>query len=66
MAAADRYNRMVAFRNRVVHLYNRINPSFVHEILQKNLEDLDQLRQVLMNAILQHPDAGNPPGTSPE
>jgi uncharacterized protein YutE (UPF0331/DUF86 family) len=55
-AAADDYIRMVAFRNRVVHLYNRIDPDLVYEILQQHTEDLERLRQVLVDTILQHPD----------
>jgi uncharacterized protein YutE (UPF0331/DUF86 family) len=56
-ATADDYVRMVAFRNRVVHLYNRIDPALVYEILQKHLGDLQALQQVLVDTILKHPDA---------
>jgi uncharacterized protein YutE (UPF0331/DUF86 family) len=55
-AAADDYIRMVGFRNRVVHLYNRIDPDLVYEILQKHIDDLERLRQILVDIILQHPD----------
>jgi len=54
--AADRYARMVAFRNRVVHPYNRIDPAMVYDILQNHLADLEQLQQVLVDTILRHPD----------
>ncbi|HLN33149.1 MAG TPA: DUF86 domain-containing protein [Gemmataceae bacterium] len=53
---ADEYLRMVAFRNRVVHLYNRIDPATVYEILQKHTSDLERLRDVLVDIILKHPD----------
>ena len=58
-AATENYVRMVAFRNRVVHLYNRIDPEMVSDILQKHTEDLDRLRQILVDTILRHPDPGN-------
>jgi uncharacterized protein YutE (UPF0331/DUF86 family) len=55
--ATEDYVRMVAFRNRVVHLYNRVDPAMVYEILQKHAADLDRLQQILVDAILKHPDA---------
>src|SRR5947209_19633723 len=39
-AATESYIRMVAFRNRVVHLYNRIDPGVVYQILQNNVPDI--------------------------
>jgi uncharacterized protein YutE (UPF0331/DUF86 family) len=48
-AAAGEYLRMVAFRNRV-------DADTVYEILQKNLGDLEHLRQTLLDIIVQHPD----------
>src|SRR5947209_6291432 len=36
-STADRYVRMVAFRNRVVHLYNRVDPASVYQILTDQL-----------------------------
>jgi uncharacterized protein YutE (UPF0331/DUF86 family) len=53
---ADDYVRMVAFRNRVVHLYNRIDPAMVHQILQGHAGDLKKLQQALVDIIAQHPD----------
>jgi uncharacterized protein YutE (UPF0331/DUF86 family) len=55
--AADNYVRMVGFRNRVVHRYNRVDPHLVYDILQNNAEDLERLRQVLVDVILQHPSS---------
>lgn len=55
--AAENYERMVAFRNRVVHLYNRVDPTMVYEILQKHLPDLEELLRTLLGIIDQHPDS---------
>jgi len=55
--AADNYVTVVAFRNRVVHLYNRIDPGIVYEILLKHLADLESFRKTLVEVILRHPDA---------
>src|SRR5947209_4655715 len=55
-AAADDYIRMVAFRNRVVHLYNRVDPDMVYDILQKHTDDLERLRQILVGTVLRQPD----------
>jgi uncharacterized protein YutE (UPF0331/DUF86 family) len=54
------YRKMIQFRNRVVHLYNRIDPSMVRQILEQHLVDLDGLRDALLAIIATHPD---PPGT---
>ena len=59
-AAAADYVRMVAFRNRVVHLSNRIDPDMVYDILQKHADDLERLQQTLVDTILQHPDPARP------
>jgi uncharacterized protein YutE (UPF0331/DUF86 family) len=56
-AATDNYVRMVGFRNRVVHLYNRIDPAMVYQILQNHLQDIETLRQVLLDIIARHPDS---------
>jgi uncharacterized protein YutE (UPF0331/DUF86 family) len=55
-SAAENYIRMAAFRNRVVHLYNRIDPAFVFDILQKHLQELHQFRQTLLDIIARNPD----------
>ena len=57
--AAENYIRMTAFRNRVVHLYNRIDPAIVLDILQNHLQELHQFRQTLLEIIVRNPD---PPG----
>jgi uncharacterized protein YutE (UPF0331/DUF86 family) len=53
---AEGYERMVAFRNRVVHLYNRIDPGIVYGILQEHVADLERLRGSLVAAITAHRD----------
>ena len=46
---ADRMAPMVGFRNRVVHLYDRIDPARVFEVLTRNRGDItDGLRLLLM------------------
>lgn len=54
--AARRYRLMVAFRNRVVHLYNRIDPAMVHTILRDHAEDIESFQQVLVGLIRANPD----------
>jgi uncharacterized protein YutE (UPF0331/DUF86 family) len=56
-AAADSYVRMAAFRNRVVHLYNRIDPAIVLDILQNHSHELQALQQTLLDIISRNPDA---------
>ncbi len=34
-----RFNKMVKFRNRVVHLYHLVDDAEIHRILQENLDD---------------------------
>ena len=57
---SERYERMVAFRNRVVHLYNRIDPQLVHAIVRDHAADLDQLRDSLAGIIAAHSDQSEP------
>lgn len=52
----ENYKKMIQFRNRVVHLYNRIDPAIVREILQQHLTDLDGLRDALLAIIAKNPD----------
>ena len=53
---AERYRRMVAFRNRVVHLYNRIDAGMVYAILRDHAEDLERFRETLVAIIARNPD----------
>jgi uncharacterized protein YutE (UPF0331/DUF86 family) len=66
VVAADQYVRMVAFRNRVVHLYKRIDPGTVYQIFQSHLGDLEQMRQTLVETILRHPDSQIPTAPTEE
>jgi uncharacterized protein YutE (UPF0331/DUF86 family) len=42
-------------RNRVVHLYNGIDASIVYQILQNHAEDIEHLRQTLLDIIARNP-----------
>jgi uncharacterized protein YutE (UPF0331/DUF86 family) len=45
---AARYAPLFAFRNRVVHLYDRIDPQRVYEILTEHRQDLATLLDLLL------------------
>jgi uncharacterized protein YutE (UPF0331/DUF86 family) len=45
------FQKIIRFRNIVVHLYNGVNEKMVFDILQNNLEDLKIFFQVLKNLI---------------
>jgi uncharacterized protein YutE (UPF0331/DUF86 family) len=45
---ADRYAPLFAFRNRVVHLYDRVDPQRVYEILTVHRQDLATLLDLLL------------------
>jgi uncharacterized protein YutE (UPF0331/DUF86 family) len=51
--AAARYAPLFAFRNRVVHLYDRVDPQRVYEILTLHRQDL----AALLDLLLAIPDA---------
>jgi uncharacterized protein YutE (UPF0331/DUF86 family) len=42
---------MFAFRNRVVHLYDRVEARIVYEILTRNRDDLEELLRHLLAAL---------------
>jgi uncharacterized protein YutE (UPF0331/DUF86 family) len=46
--SSSRFGPMVSFRNRVVHLYDRIDPRRVHRILRENRTDLRVLLELLL------------------
>jgi uncharacterized protein YutE (UPF0331/DUF86 family) len=52
----ERYRRMVAFRNRVVHLYNRIDAGMVYTILRDHADDIERFRKALVAIIARNPD----------
>ncbi|HEX5053009.1 MAG TPA: DUF86 domain-containing protein [Planctomycetota bacterium] len=45
---ADRMAPMVGFRNRVVHLYDRIDPARVYEVLTRHRDDLADCLRLLL------------------
>jgi uncharacterized protein YutE (UPF0331/DUF86 family) len=45
--AAQRFAPIVGFRNRIVHLYDRIDPQIVYAILTRNRGDLVDLARLL-------------------
>ncbi len=47
-AHADRLVSMVAFRNIVIHDYQRLNMDIVVSILEHNLEDITQFKKVIL------------------
>lgn len=50
------YTKMVQFRNRVVHLYNRIDTGILYQILTAELDDLRECCDRLLTLIETHPD----------
>lgn len=51
--SAQRFSPIVGFRNRIVHLYDRIDPQIVYAILTRNRGDLLELARLLA-ATLDH------------
>jgi uncharacterized protein YutE (UPF0331/DUF86 family) len=49
--AAARFGPIFAFRNRIVHLYDRIDDSVVYEIMSRNLGDLQELAAYYIDAL---------------
>ena len=49
--SAKRFAPIVGFRNRVVHLYDRIDPEIVYRILTQNRDDLRVLGALLVKAL---------------
>jgi uncharacterized protein YutE (UPF0331/DUF86 family) len=49
--SAVRFGRMVAFRNRIVHLYDRVDDEYVYEIVTRHLDDLDALATLYIDAL---------------
>jgi uncharacterized protein YutE (UPF0331/DUF86 family) len=46
-----RFGRMFAFRNRVVHLYDRVDDEFVYGIVTQHLRDLEVLAAHYIDAL---------------
>lgn len=51
VGSAERFAPVVGFRNRVVHLYDRIDPEIVYRILTENRADLRDLGALLVKAL---------------
>ena len=51
LGSVERFTPIVGFRNRVVHLYDRIDPQIVHRILTTNRGDLKDLGALLVAAL---------------
>lgn len=51
------YARLVQFRNRVVHLYNRIDPRILYRIITEELGDIREFQDRLLTIIQEHPDS---------
>lgn len=50
-----RFGRLFAFRNRIVHLYDRVDDEIVFEILVDHLDDLEELARLYLVIL---PDDG--------
>lgn len=46
--AAERFGRIFAFRNRIVHLYDRVDDGIVYSILAEDLGDLEELARLYL------------------
>lgn len=53
--AVATFQTMVSFRNRVVHLYNRIDVDVVWDILQNHIDDLPRFLNWMLEAVDRHP-----------
>ena len=49
--AAAKFGKIFAFRNRVVHLYDRVDDAIVYEIVTERLADLEDLATHYIDAI---------------
>ena len=49
--SAQRFAPIVGFRNRIVHLYDRIDPQIVYAILTRNRADLAELARLLASTL---------------
>jgi uncharacterized protein YutE (UPF0331/DUF86 family) len=51
--SAQRFAPIIGFRNRIVHLYDRVDPQVVYRILTQNRGDLADLAKLLATALIQ-------------
>lgn len=47
----ERFTPVLGFRNRIVHLYDRVDPRIVYRILTEERGDLDELARLLVAAL---------------
>lgn len=48
---AASFRKVFSFRNRVVHLYDRVDDTMVYEIVTQHLTDLEHLATLLIDAL---------------
>lgn len=49
--STDRFGPIFGFRNRIVHLYDRVDPEIVYRILREDRGDLEELARLLVSAV---------------
>jgi len=49
--SARRFGRIFAFRNRIVHLYDRVDDEVVFDIVVNHLENLDELARLYLELL---------------
>jgi uncharacterized protein YutE (UPF0331/DUF86 family) len=52
-SSVQRFAPIIGFRNRIVHLYDRVDPEVVYRILTQNRGDLTDLAKLLATALTQ-------------
>lgn len=57
---APTYIKMVQFRNRVVHLYNRVDHRVIYDIVTRELDDIREFYDRLLSIIEDNPDEEKP------
>ena len=48
--SAQRFRPVIGFRNRVVHLYDRVDPEIVYRVVTEDRDDLRELLRLLLDA----------------
>ncbi len=49
--STQRFAPIFGFRNRIVHLYDRVDPEIVYRVLREQRGDLDELARLLVAAL---------------
>lgn len=63
---ADRAKQMARFRNRVVHLYDTVDPCEIYNILQSNLGDFEEFIRLIAGRYLTDQHPGKEPEPPPD